>query len=164
MKINHVCSLFALLLSLSACGGWDDEAAFPENYSATYTKLHECKPSAHPAASYVLTSLSPEGSEAWSAMMEGIAGGAEPSALPEGTVLVKSQYSDSSCSDLTGYTAMEQLAPATSPALGDFRWQFLDADGSCNNCDAGASCAGCHTAPSCGAAFPYVCTTETGAP
>jgi len=153
------------LVGLSGCGGWDDEASFPENYSASYVKLHECKESAHPAANYVITWLSPEGEQAWQQMMEGMMGGAEPGPLPTGTVLVKAQYNDSSCSDLSGYTAMEQLEPGAKPELGDFKWQFLDSDGSCNNCDAGSSCSGCHTTPNCGGAFPYVCTgSESAAP
>lgn len=166
-------ALVALLLCaclsacLSACNSWDADASFPETYSETYTQLHECKESEHPAADYVITWLSPEGAEAWETMMEGMMGGAEAGGgvvLPEGTVLVKAQYDDATCSTLSGYTAMEKLAPSSNPELGDFRWQFLDADGSCKDCDAGASCSGCHTLPSCGLSFPYVCTSETGAP
>ena len=151
-------------ITLSACNSWDEEAAFPENYQSSYTKLHDCTESAHPAANYVVTWLSPEGAESWAAMMEGVTGGAEPGPLPTGTVLVKAQYEDSACSELSGYTAMEQLAPSSSPELGDFRWQFINADGSCNDCDAGTNCSSCHTTPNCGTAFPYVCTTGSEAP
>lgn len=141
---------------LSACSSWDEEISFPENYSDSYIKLHECKSSAHPAANYVITWFSPDGSDAWNTMMEGMMGGSEGVVLPEGVVLVKAQYEDATCSTLSGYTAMEKLAPNTQSELGDFRWQFIDADGACKDCNAGTNCSGCHMP--CQDKFPYVCT------
>jgi len=135
-----------LALLLSSCGGWDEEAAAPEGFRATYQRLHECRPSAHPAAEFVITWLSPEGAEAWSKIKSGLAAEA---AFPAGAVAVKAQYSDSSCATLSGYTVMEKLPAGTDAANGDWRWQYLDEDGACNNCALGASCSGCHTTPEC---------------
>ena len=139
-------------LALTSCGGWDEEAAPPEDFRASYQKLHECRASAHPAANFVITWLSPEGSEAWDQIKAGMGAGVT---FPEGAIAVKAQYDDSACDTLSGYTVMEKLPDGADSANGDWRWQFLDETGSCNDCALGASCSGCHTQPAC---VGYFCT------
>ena len=137
----------AAALSLSSCSGsWDEEAAAPENFRATYQKLHDCRASAHPAAAYVITWLSPDGAAAWDKIKAGMGADA---VFPEGAVALKAQYEDSSCSTLSGYTLMEKLAEGADAPNGDWRWQFLDEDGACNDCALGSSCSSCHTLPTC---------------
>jgi hypothetical protein len=159
-------SLFLLLITgLSACSA-DWEGNFPESYQEEYAQVHDCRPSAHPAANYITTWMSPEGVDAWNAMIGSVMGGAEAGTdvsgdLPVGTTLVKAQYSDENCTSLTGYTTMEKLEEGSAPAHGDWRWGFLDAEGVCNDCDAKASCSTCHSPtvnPSCSTSFPFVCT------
>ena len=162
LMLNQKLLAIAGVMCSVGCTTWDSEVVFPEGFTSSFITVHECQPSgAHVAADYVVTWLSPEGEEAWASMMEGVTAGAEPTDLPVGTVLVKAQYDDSDCSQLSGYTAMEKLEPNSNPELGDYRWQFVDADGSCKDCNAKTECSGCHAAPNCGAAFPYVCTSPT---
>lgn len=139
-------SLFTCLtisLTAVACdGSWDDEVAAPENFRSTYQQIHVCRGSQHPKAKFVITWLSPEGSSTWDALSNG-----DTSAdFPVGTVAVKAQYSDASCSSLTGYTLMEKTSTAEDAPKGGWRWQFTNEFGECSDCDAGAGCTDCHTA------------------
>ena len=184
MQYSAINSLYFIILGgalLVSCAGWDDEVAFPESYKETYTSIHECKPSVHQKANSITTWINPIGMPTWEAMSAqpvGDAnpeGGAEmtggtpsmmdagseaaddPADFPVGTVLVKVQYTDAACSNLSGYTVMEKLSPSAAPELGDWKWQFVNDDGSCSNCDAGISCAGCHSG--CTSGPTHVCTT-----
>ena len=140
-----ICTFAAVI---AGCASWDTEAYMPEDYQSSYTKVHECKKSTHPTGDYVTTWVSPEGAEAFKA-------GTRP--LPVDTVLVKSQYSDSSCTDQTRFTVMKKGVEGSNEASADWLWQLLDADGQVKECCDGASngCVGCHTP--C-AADNYVCT------
>ncbi|MCO4762597.1 MAG: hypothetical protein KC502_13885 [Myxococcales bacterium] len=150
-------SLLVLGTALSGCASWEPEVVFPENYRSTYKKVASCTKSAHPAANYIETWISPDGSDAWSALAVQLAAGdTETTAvLPEGMVIVKVQYDDSKCQTLANYTAMKKLAVGAAPDVGDWNWQFVDENGECNDCASGASCAGCHK--SCGPA-PLMCS------
>ena len=148
-------SALVTLVALSGCAGWDEEVAAPEDFRSTYIELHSCKSSSHPKAEYVITYLSPQGRETWEAYRDGEMGGD----FPVGTVSVKAQYSDSTCSTLTGYTLMETVSTDSSGALGGWRWQYTNEDGVCNNCDSGTECSSCHSPCTNGPA--YFCTTPT---
>ena len=139
-------------LSVVGCASWDDQVAAPENFRSSYISLHGCKESAHPAAEYVITYLSPNAQSVWDAYS---AGDTDVDFEP-GTVSVKVQYSDDQCSDLTGYTVMEKTSADSSGALGGWRWQYLNESGECNDCDAGSACVSCHTPCMSGPA--YFCT------
>ena len=140
-SISLYASFLISLSFLSACSGsWDEEVVAPENFQDSYSKLHECKPSAHPRADYVITWLSPDALPVWEAWAEGDA----EADFELGAIAVKSQYRDSSCSELTGYTLMEKTSVEADAPNGGWKWQFTNEYGECSNCDAGASCAGCH--------------------
>ena len=148
-------SLIATLLSqgVMGCSTWDDEAIVPEDFRSSYIKLHEeCEVSVHPAAEYVVTYLSPNGREVWEAYSEGDMN----AEFSTGVISVKAQYSDESCSNLTGYTVMEKVSEDTSGELGGWRWQYLNNAGECINCDGGTGCSGCHAG--CTAGPDYFCT------
>ena len=132
--------------------GWSDEIAAPENFEESYGKLHECKPSEHPAADYILTWLSPDALPVWDELSQGN----QEVDFPKGAVVVKSQYKNDKCTQLTGYTIMEKTSTAEGAKDGGWKWQFVDETGSCNDCDAGASCAGCHQ--SCEVGPTHFCT------
>ena len=134
---------------------WDGSVVFPADYASTYEKVHDCKPSAHPAAKYVITWLSPNGKDAMTAHSALPEGSTETAAWPEGTVLIKAQYDDSKCAELKNFTAMQKLAEGAAPDAGDWKWQHVDADGTCLNCDNGTACSGCHSQPACNG---LVCT------
>lgn len=150
---------FALLCVLAALSGcateWDSAVVFPATYSSTYEKLHDCKASAHPAAKYVVTWMSPEAKDAMDALAALPAGSTETIAWPENAVFVKVQYDDSACSEVQSFTAMKKLAAGAATDAGDWKWQHVGADGECLNCDNGTACSGCHTQPACNG---LVCT------
>lgn len=147
--------LTAACLAAGCAADWDAKVVFAPNYQSSYTKLHDCRDSQHPAAKYVQTWLSPEGKAAWDAWVALPAGSTETVELPVGTVLVKAQFDDAKCAELKSYTAMEKLAKDAAPKAGDWKWQHVGPDGECLNCDNGTACSGCHTQKACSG---YVCT------
>jgi hypothetical protein len=164
--------IFMVILTLilvQACG-WDDEITFPENFKETYTQITSCEISQHPKANSAITWVSPSGESVWEQLvmahqnmmeegMDNVDEESEDVQFEPGTVVVKVQYSDTNCSTLSGYTAMEKQEAGTTPTLGDWRWQFLDETGACNDCNAGVSCSGCHSAqPACTQSPEFFCT------
>ncbi len=147
----------ALCVTLFAgcAADWDPDVVFPPDFAGSYQKLHGCSPSAHPAAKYVVTWLSPDGKDAMASFVALPVGATEIIAWPVGMVLVKAQYDDAGCKDLKAYTAMKRLPPGTASAAGDWRWQHLSGEGECYNCDGGTGCSGCHVTPACNG---LVCT------
>lgn len=143
---------------MSGCSTWDTETPFPEDYQQVYTKIHNCKPSSHPTGDHVVVWINDVGRDAF---MKG------ETPLPEGTVLVKSQYEDTACSILARYTAMEKGAVGSDPAAADWRWYLIDNSGGVRDCCGGGdpaskgSCVGCH-APC--KSNDHVCTTPSVMP
>lgn len=146
----------ALLLGamlVSGCASWDNETYFPADYQDTFTKVHNCRRSTHPTGDYVVVWINDVGRDAFFARKW---------PLPEGTVLVKTQYTDSACSRLVRYTAMRKEAANSAPARGDWGWQLVDDQGGVRDCCDGGdpqaprSCVGCH-APCVGS--DRVCTS-----
>ncbi len=154
MRLLTLC-LKNTMVSLSLCalvnctGQWDDSVVAPENFRSSYDQVHECKQSAHPAADYVVTWLSPDAQPVW----EALSNGETDVEFEVGTVSVKSQYSDSNCSTLTGYTLMEKTSVAEDAPHGGWRWQYINEFGECSNCDATDGCAGCHSGCTSGPKF-----------
>lgn len=129
------CALTAL--SVSGCASWDPATFFPEDYQASYTQVHDCKKGAHPRGDYVITWVNPVGKDAFEQ-------GKTP--LPEGTILVKSQFSDDRCTTQTRFTVMKKGAAGTAPDAGDWFWQLVDdTGGSRECCDGRNGCVSCHT-------------------
>lgn len=130
--------VFGAALAVQACAS-DDPPAFPENYQTTYVKMAECtKSSSHTEGPYVISWLSPAAEAAWRAR----------TALPAGSVLVKSQHNDAACKTLLKYTAMRKDGSA-------WTWQQIESDRSVTNSGAIAVCSSCHTACK---ANDWVCT------
>ena len=65
--------------------------------------------------------------------------------LPQGSVLVKSMYSDPGMNNLVGYVVMQKLASGSS-ASGDWYWQEVDASRNVTNSGQIQNCIGCHQA------------------
>lgn len=162
---NRAIWLLAATMALSTFAGcasdWDSKSVFLAGYESSYTKLHDCRVSAHPKAKYVTTWLSPDGKATWDAYAALPAGATGTVDFPEGTVVVKAQYDDAKCATVTGYTAMKKLAAGTDPTNGDWQWQSVDGDGQCadnGNCDLKAACSGCHQANPVCASTALFCT------
>ncbi len=121
----------------TGCVTWDADVYFPEDYEKSYHKVHACKKGAHPAGDYVITWINDLGKDAFNQ-------GTTP--LPEGTVLVKSQYSDERCTEQSRFTVMKKGAPDTAPDSGDWLWQLVGPNGSVGECcDGSNGCVSCHT-------------------
>ena len=162
---NRAIWLLAATMALSTFAGcasdWDSKSVFLAGYESSYTKLHDCRVSAHPKAKYVTTWLSPDGKatlDAYAALPAGATGTVD---FPEGTIVVKAQYDDAKCATVTGYTAMKKLAAGTDPTNGDWQWQSVDGDGQCadnGNCDLKDACSGCNQANPVCASTALFCT------
>ncbi len=130
------------LVPAGGCASWDDAAFFPADYQDHYTLLSSCKKSSHPSGDYVVVWANGLAAEAFTS-------GARP--FPEGAVLVKTQYNDSACSELSSYTSMRKAAAGTAPERADWQWQTVrEGKGVGKCCDGGnpgdpSSCVGCHT-------------------
>lgn len=150
-------TLLLALSLLAGCASWEEEVVFPENFRDSYTKVVDCRKSAHPAAAYVETWMSPSAKAKWDEMAVQLAAADTSTTVlfPDGAIIVKVQFDDSKCEELANYTAMKKLAPETDAKAGDWKWQFVGDDGTCNNCDVGTDCANCHS--DCKPA-PFMCT------
>lgn len=145
--------LIATALTAAACGGGGDEFAydsssyFPENYQSAYSALpaFDCTPSPTHGGDHVRIWVSPE--------LKAFYEGAEEAAA-NGGVVVKSQYSDSSCSTLSALTVMRRDSEKPT----GWEWQRVEADGSIALSGAPDACTSCHSStPTC---VDYVCAKE----
>ena len=128
------------------------QVAFPADYQTTWLETLACTPnSAHSGATIqiYLNDVAQEVWEDWTERLSAAGGGAvNPVEFSEGSVLVKTQYSDPNCADLEQWTMMTKLAPGADSANGDWRWELVapTANGDPGRALAGSStCFGCHT-------------------
>ncbi len=110
-----------LLMAFSAqtaCARTLDVPAIPSaELPRDYVAVTSCAQSQHPARDHVITWIDRGAESQWRT-------GKGP--LPVGTRVVKVQYADVACRELTRYTAMQKGPPGTAPATGDWIWQLLD--------------------------------------
>jgi hypothetical protein len=129
------------LLALSACGdsfSYDAASYFPEDWQDTYTEQVGCKQSSTHGDDYVIVYTSPEATAAYTDRAQ---------AMPEGAVILKEQFSDSSCSTLSAITSMRKLADGEDTANGDYGWQRVESDGTVAFSGAQpGNCSTCHSA------------------
>ena len=138
--------LGALAVLLSSCA---PEPNFPDDYQQSYQRVVDCVGSADHNLTQVVIYASPEA--AWAYHPE--PSGAFP--LPEGTVLVKEEYSDPGCTQLTGHTSMRKLD--------DWIFQRLDKDRQVIEWGESKEiqrCSGCHSL--CGADTDGLCGIGAG--
>jgi hypothetical protein len=138
----------ALAAALTGCAEVDSfqpHQVIPPDYRTTFVQVRSCRSSVEHDLVHILVRTSPEVAPVY-----------ETGPLPfaPGTVIVKEEYSDSRCSQLTAYTVMKKEKPGTDPAGGDWRWYKVD------NLDrillqgAGTKrCSSCH-ANNCGGSHP----------
>lgn len=134
---------FAVCLCCFGCSDPRDpappsEAIFPLDFRDTLTRVRDCRlsPAEHDGF-YIDVYASPSAADAYVA-------GEVP--FEEGTLLVKGEYEDENCTDLSRVSAMKRLAEGADPELDDWQWQRTDADGNVTTETAPRSCAGCHAA------------------
>lgn len=128
----------AMLLS-TACGDnaadftISSDAFFASDYETSYKQLEklDCTKSDTHGGTYVKVYLSDDAKTAYDA----------DTALPDGAILVKPQYSDDTCSTLAAITAMKKDSSTESGWV----WQRAEADGTLAIDGQSSSCIGCHT-------------------
>lgn len=123
--------------SLAACG---PEPLIPPDWERTYSQVRDCRRSGDHDLSYVLIYADPLALLPYQQR-------AAP--FPDGGVLLKAEYAQSGCVDLTGYTVMKRVAGFAGSA-GDWRWQRLSSSRAVVEDGALPRCQGCHA--SCGVA------------
>jgi hypothetical protein len=112
-----------------------EEPLFPADYAQTYTMVRDCRFSI-PHPSLITVHASPVSANAYTS---------EAYPLPQGTVLVKTLYSDTNCEDIAGWAVMQKREPGFAPASGDWYWQEVSVDRVVTNSGVIQSCVGCHS-------------------
>lgn len=107
----------ALGLAAAACAQVDSptpQAVMPADYKMSYVVARECRSSVDHDLAYVVVRARADLTAAYDS---------GPYPLPAGTLLVKEQYQDARCNQLTGYTAMRK------ETSGAWTWFRLDREG-----------------------------------
>lgn len=144
----------AAALALAGCAEVDSfqpQQVIPPDYRTTFVQVRGCRSSVEHDLVNILVRTSP----AVAAIYD-----TGPLPFPQGTVIVKEEYSDSRCTSLTAYTVMKKDKPGTDTAGGDWRWYKVDHLDRIIQQGAGTKrCSGCH-ANNCGgshAARDFTC-------
>lgn len=142
MRISKALLFVGLIFGASACGSdefaYDSGSFFPENWESTYTQVENCKKSAVHSGPYVAVWADAAGAPLYD-------GTDSARAADEGTIIVKPQYSDEGCTNLTAVTVMRKGKPGTAADKGDWEYQNLKGDGSIVEEGQVGYCVSCHT-------------------
>jgi hypothetical protein len=112
----------------------------PVAYPARFATVRDCRSSGDHALAHILIKVEAGLEERYER---------GPFPLPAGTVIVKEEFADRDCTDLSGWTLMHKEAAGYDPQFGDWRWQRLDAARKVLEDGKITRCASCHAAPSC---------------
>ena len=127
------------LMLLSACGEtefvYNSASFFKQDYETSYTKISDCTKSPTHGGDYVKVFADSNAAQAYS--------GGDP--VKEGGVVVKPQYADDGCTELTSIKAMRKGPAGTAPDKGDWEWQDVGEDGSISSEGQLGGCISCHT-------------------
>jgi hypothetical protein len=130
--------LFAFIAAAAAvgCGDGGPEPArgLPADYER-YVEVRDCRNSVDHGLTFIRVLVRDDLVRMYEA---------GPAPFPEGTVVVKAQYQDSRCQQLTGYTTVRKQAPGYFPAGSDWLWSDLDRDGRVSESGRMQQCAACH--------------------
>ena len=142
MKLLTRSVALCLGLTVVGCGGEEDSFAYnqnslyPENWEETYSLKKDCAQSPTHGSDYVKVWASPEASAAFDDRTV---------EMPASAVLLKSQYKDSSCTELAGFTAARADEVGTDGAV-TWYWQRTEVDGTIGAEGASNFCNDCHVA------------------
>ncbi len=134
---------------LVSCGGDDgtspppaEDPLFPADYLQTYTEVRNLRTSSnHDGSNLDVAAIRVHCSPG--AAADAYVNGVYP--LPEGCVLVKTEYADPIGSTVVGYTVMQKRAPGTAPFSGNWYWQEADRDRKVIQSGQIETCIACHT-------------------
>jgi len=148
MRLPSPLGLTAVLLS---CGPEAPPAAtslVPPNYASTFVEVRGCRMTSEHSAttpglvvSHIRVLTNPEAATPYRM---------NAPQLPVGTLVIKEEYADASCSRLRAWTVMRKEAPGYDPMRNDWRWQRVRAADRAVLVDGRVeSCAACHAAAAC---------------
>lgn len=123
----------------------DPNAFFPQDYETSFTQLGGCRVSNIHSDPYYELHVTKSSADAFNAGMP----------LPEGTVLLKTQYKDKDCSDFSRWTVMKKRESGFDAANFDWEWQNVDGQGEIAETGKIEYCGNCHKACPSG-----VCSTK----
>lgn len=138
-RLTTLATLTLIALTLGACGEtefkYDSASYFPEDWKSSYTQISGCsasKSTPH-GGNYVQIWADPNSKGSFGTDV----------AVPEGGVLLKPQFEDSSCETLAAFTVMRRR-PDDGGDKWD--WQRVEADGSISGTGKQPFCISCHQA------------------
>jgi hypothetical protein len=131
-------AVIALVAVLPACAQVDNpnpQMVLPTDYRTAFVQVRPCRNSIEHGLVNVVVRVRGE----LSAVYE-----SGPYPFAQGSLVVKEEYRDSSCTDLTGYTVMRKEASGYFPAGGDWQWFTLDSLGTVLKDGKPVTCSHCH--------------------
>lgn len=135
----------------------------PSDYASRFTEVRGCRRTTEHTATtpdlvvgYIRVLTSPEAADAYRM---------NAPRLPVGTLVVKEEFVDASCSRLRAWTVMRKEPAGYDPTHGDWRWQRVRASDRAVLVDGRVgSCISCHDRPAC-TARDWQCTdADAGSP
>lgn len=143
------CCAVSLLVTLWGCDQSDfsSEVVLPSNYRETFVQVRTCRSSIDHDLAYVTIWTSPAAAASYDF---------GPYPFPTGSLIVKEQYVDPTCSKLSGFSLMQKGGPRSDPKHGDWRWLRMDSKLRVVEDGKIARCALCHAQASC-RQRDYVC-------
>lgn len=145
----RVVSLLVVAAAFAACAQVDNpnaEVVIPSDYKMSFAEVRNCRSSIDHDLAFVVVRVRSELAPDYNS---------GPYPFPQGTLVVKEQYSDSSCRNLSGYSVMRKEGAGYFPAGGDWQYYALDAYGGVVSNGKNARCANCHAM--CGANRDRMC-------
>lgn len=112
----------------------DPNAFFPQEYKTSFSQLGGCRVSSTHSDPYYLLHITATSKDAFNAGMD----------LPEGTVLVKTQFNDKDCTDFSRWTVMKKREAGFDTVNHDWEWQNVDGEGQIAETGKIGYCANCH--------------------
>ncbi len=138
-------------VALATCDGGSEpppaDPLFPADYAATFTEVRDCRTSADHDLTHVRVFADPVALDAYTTR-------GEP--LPDGSLLVKEEHADETCTDLVGFAVMMR-EEGYDPDRGDWHWQKLDADRRVTQDGRLERCGGCHSLCEEPSGFDWTC-------
>lgn len=123
VRARHTRPTFAALAFVALVTGCPTpeppvDPIFPENYASEWTMVRDCRRSIEHDLSFV---------QVWADPVAAAAYTSREGTFPNGSLIVKEEFDDPGCTDLSGWTVMRREADF-APAAGDWRWQEVAAD------------------------------------
>lgn len=138
----------AASLALGACDK-APEPLFPADFQSTYQQVRDCRRSGDHDLNYIRVLTAPEATAAYQY---------REVPFPVGAVVLKAEYADPGCTDLTGYTVMRKEPAGTAPTAGDWSWQRVSAKREVREEENLTRCVSCHRpCQSSGGGYDWTC-------